>query len=124
MRLRGFKAMPQTQTLNQNSDFRRIYKKGKSRVSPLLVTYAMKNRLAKVRVGFVSSKKIGKAVFRNRARRVLRAAYRQCGIQVPPGWDVVFVCRTKTAFVKSTAVEPVMRRHLSELLPGGGKEPS
>lgn len=107
------------ETLNRNHQFRLIYKKGKSRVHPILVTYAMKNRMGKARMAVVSSKKIGNAVSRNRARRVVRAAYRACG-GIPAGWDVVFVCRTKTAFVKSTAIVPVIRGHLRELLACGG----
>ena len=96
------------ETLSRNHQFRLIYKKGKSRVHALLVTYAMKNRTKTARIAVVSSKKIGNAVLRNRARRVVRAAYRD--------WDVVFVCRTKTAHVKSTAIVPVMQRQLQELL--------
>ncbi|MCI8442089.1 MAG: ribonuclease P protein component [Provencibacterium sp.] len=108
--------MQAAETLNRNRQFRLIYKKGKSRVHALLVTYAMKNRTKTARIAVVSSKKIGNAVLRNRARRVVRAAYRDCGYPVPSGWDVVFVCRTKTAHVKSTAIVPVMQRQLQELL--------
>lgn len=108
--------MPSIATLNQNHEFRRIYQKGKSRVHPLLVTYALRNRAGVARMGVVSSKKIGNAVLRNRARRVIRAAFRECGIQIPLGWDIIFVCRTKTAYTKSTQVAPVMKRQLSELL--------
>lgn len=107
--------MQAVETLNRNRQFRLIYKKGKSRVHPLLVTYAMKNRTGAARMAVVSSKKIGNAVGRNRARRVVRAAYRDCGYPILAGWDVIFVCRTKTAFVKSTAIVPVVRRHLQEL---------
>lgn len=103
------------ETLNRNHQFRLIYKKGRSSVHPVLVTYVMKNRTRAARMAVVSSKKIGNAVKRNRARRVVRAAYRDCGFSIPAGWDVIFVCRAKTAFVKSTAVVPVMRRQLQEL---------
>ncbi|MCI8624538.1 MAG: ribonuclease P protein component [Provencibacterium sp.] len=104
------------ETLNRNHQFRLIYKKGKSKVHPLLVTYAMRNRTGTARLAVVSSKKIGNAVNRNRARRVVRAAYRESGFAVPAGWDVVFVCRTKTAFVKSTVLVPVMMKQLNELM--------
>ena len=46
---------------------------GESRtVSPVVVTYVLKNRAGTVRVGITTSKKIGGAVQRNRARRVIR----------------------------------------------------
>lgn len=109
---------PRVTTITRNSDFKRIYARGKSRVHALLVTYALKNRTGEARIAFVSSKKIGGAVQRNRARRVVRAALRMSGAAPVPGWDVVFVCRTRTAAAKSTAVAPVLRRHMAELVPG------
>lgn len=109
-------------TITRNNDFKRIYARGKSRVHSLLVTYALKNRTGEARVAFVSSKKIGGAVERNRARRVVRAALRMSGAAPVPGWDVVFVCRTRTAAAKSTAVAPVLRRHLAEPIPAAAAD--
>ena len=63
-------------SLKENRDFRRLYGKGKSFVSPVVVTYLMKNRCKQVRYGITTSKKIGKAVQRNRSRRVIREAFR------------------------------------------------
>lgn len=111
--------MEKTEPLKENRDFKRIYQRGKSRVHALLVTYAMKNRKGISRVGIVSSKKIGNAVKRNRARRVVRAAFRASGITIPAGWDVIFVCRARTTVVKSTALVPVVRQ--TELLFSPGK---
>ena len=42
----------------RNNDFRRIYARGKSYVSPLVVVYALKNRTKNVRVGITTSKKV------------------------------------------------------------------
>ena len=43
--------------------------------------------------GFVAGRRIGKAVARNRARRVLRSAWREVAPRVAPGTDVVWVAR-------------------------------
>ena len=52
-------------SLKENRDFRRLYTRGKSFVSPSLVTYVMKNRRSGgIRVGITTSKKIGNAVTR------------------------------------------------------------
>ena len=39
----------------RNNDFRRIYARGKSYVSPLVLVYALKNRTKNVRVGITTS---------------------------------------------------------------------
>lgn len=98
--------------ITRNNDFRRAYRRGKSYVSPLLVTYALKNRLGETRVGITTSKKVGNAVVRSRARRVLREAYRGLAPDVKPGYDLIFVARGRTAGAKSTQVQKHMERQL------------
>ncbi len=97
--------------LKLNKDFLRLYHRGKSCAKPALVVYAMKNRVGVCRVGITTSKKIGNAVARNRARRVIRAAFQDVvRAQTPAGtWDFVFVARTRTTCVKSTVVAAAMR---------------
>lgn len=107
--------MTKPAVLNQNKDFRRLYGRGKSKVHPALVTYVTKNRVGHCRVGITTSKKIGNAVSRNRARRVIREAYRQLLPQIGGNYDLVFVARTKTTFMKSTQIVNVMAAHLKEL---------
>ena len=46
---------PET-SLKQNSDFRRVYARGKSAVSPRVVVYCRKNRQDGNRLGFTVSK--------------------------------------------------------------------
>ena len=101
-------------TLKRNNDFRRLYSRGRFFLSPVLVTYVMKNRRDEVRIGITSSKKIGKAVVRNRSRRVIREAYRELSSQVKPGYDIIFVARGKTPYVKSTDILRVMKKELKE----------
>lgn len=69
-------------------------------------------------MGITVGKKIGKAVERNRAKRIIRAAYRLCEKDFPIGIDVVFVARQdikdkKTddivGFFKNRAVKAVNR---------------
>ena len=63
--------------ITRNKEFARAYARGKAFVHPKLVLYVMKNRLGHTRVGITATKKIGNAVHRNRARRVIRAALYQ-----------------------------------------------
>lgn len=97
--------------------FRRAYRNGKSFVSPELVTYVIKNKQNNLRIGITTGKKIGKAVMRSRARRVIRAAFRdviKSSEIVLTGFDVVFVARGKTPYIKSTYLAKVMKRQLAE----------
>jgi ribonuclease P protein component len=70
--------------------------------------YVRKNRAGSCRIGITASKKIGNAVQRNRARRIIREAFRQVSLPLKGNYDVVFVARTKTVFKKSTDIYNVM----------------
>ncbi len=98
--------------LNTNKDFRTLYYRGKSQVHPALVTYVRKNRLGVPRVGITTGKKLGKAVKRNRCRRVIREAYRSLLPRIKGGWDLVFVARTRTAALRSTDIARIMEAQL------------
>ena len=103
-----------TVSLKDNRSFRRLYSSGKSAVSPYMAIYVKKNRLGTNRLGMTVSKKIGCAVERNRARRVIREAAREVLPGVSRGVDLVFVARSRTVRLKSTDVARVLRRHLNE----------
>ena len=104
-------------SLNKNGDFRRMYRR-KSVVGPVLVTYFSKNRYGYNRVGITASKKIGKAYERNRARRVIREAYRLLEplLCTDDGWDIVFVARVRTTLCPMQEVYYLMKKHLTPLL--------
>ena len=96
--------------LNKNRDFVRIYARGKSYVHPHLVLYVAKNRLGRPRVGLTATKKVGHAVQRNRARRVMREALREhlspnCG-----GYDIILVARAQTPRLKSTQLSKTLAK--------------
>ena len=87
--------------ITRNKEFSRAYARGKAFVHPKLVLYVVKNRLGKTRVGITATKKIGNAVQRNRARRVIRAALYEILPYQVGGLDLVFVARGETARCKS-----------------------
>jgi ribonuclease P protein component len=67
-------------------------------------------------LGITTSKKIGNAVRRNRSRRVILAAYRALSAEIinADGCSIVFVARGRTASLKSTEIEVIMRQHLTK----------
>ena len=104
-----------TVPMKKNGDFSRAYRSTKTQAHPLAVTYVRRNRLGQKRLGITTSRKIGGAVERNRAKRIIRAAFAAIEPEVPRGWDIVVVARTRTTKAKSTALVPVLRRHLETL---------
>jgi ribonuclease P protein component len=74
-------------------DIKRVRRFGRSYAHPLIVLIAFKNQESSVRFGFSTSRAVGKAVQRNRAKRVLRAVIFELVDYVTPGWDVMLFAR-------------------------------
>ena len=91
-----------------------MYARGKSIVTPSVVIYYSKNRTGELRLGITTSKKIGNAVKRNRARRIIREAFRKISPYLRRGYDYILVARGKTPFIKSTDVERQLIESLKE----------
>ncbi|MBR4450565.1 MAG: ribonuclease P protein component [Clostridia bacterium] len=109
--------MSRCDSLKLNTEFHRVYARGKSISSPGVVTYALKSRVrgSGCRVGITTSKKIGNAVERNRCRRIIRAAFYQLSDDVGGDWDLVLVARHKTKFLKAPDIEKALRNHFETL---------
>ena len=65
-----------TEILNDNKDFLTLYKKGRYAASKYSVIYVRPNGKPFNRLGITAGKKVGNAVCRNRAKRLIRLAYR------------------------------------------------
>ncbi len=65
-------------------------------------------------VAFVVGRRVGGAVARNRARRIMRAAWREVARRVPGGYDVVWVARASIRGAKTQDVVPEMERVLRQ----------
>lgn len=92
--------MQHTVALKQNHEFRRLYSKGKSAVSPYFAVYCRKNRREVSRLGITTGVKLGNAVKRNRVRRRIRELYRTNESRLLPGYDIVVVARTRAIFAR------------------------
>lgn len=103
----------QFEKLKSNGDFRRLYGRGKSFVSPNVVIYIMSSRKDRVRLGITAGKKIGGAVQRNRAKRLIYAAFRECLPHLNSGVDVVAVARTKILTAKSSFVAKDLKKQFT-----------
>ncbi len=121
--------MRKTVTINQNRDFLQLYQRGKKVVlSPYVILYVRKNRRRYNRLGITVGKKVGCAVKRSRARRIIRQAYRETEHLLPKGIDMVIVALPSIAGIKSTQLRDCLAgngirriRRLMEPPSEGGK---
>ena len=83
------------QTLKKNRDFKQVYTQGNSVATTYLVLYFLPNNRHVNRYGFSISKKIGKAVLRNKLRRRLKEIIRQEEKEnsIKQGYDLIFIAR-------------------------------
>ena len=83
-----------TQGLKKDSDFRKVYKHGKSFANRNLVMYILDNKSDSTREGISVSKKVGNAINRNKIRRRIKESYRlNIDANVKYGYDIVFIAR-------------------------------
>jgi ribonuclease P protein component len=91
--------------LKHQKDFKITYNKGKSVAGQYVVLYYLENGLGVNKFGFSISKKIGKAVVRNRIRRILRECCRLHKDKLLPGYNLIFIARPKIRGIKYRLVE-------------------
>ncbi len=96
-----------------------VYNEGSSWTSSLLVMKILPNGLGLSRYGFSVSKRIGKAVMRNKVKRWLREILRLTPLK--PGWDIVFIARRLAATADYANLEKSVKGLLSraQLMVGG-----
>ena len=107
--------MKKSVTIKLNHEFRRLYNKGQSAVTPSMVVYCRKSRLAHNRVGITVSTKLGCAVKRNRARRRLRELFRLAQPGMKQGYDVILVARTRAVTLPHARLKADFDRALAQL---------
>ncbi len=111
--------MQRRHRLKKSAEFQRVRALRQSWAHPLLVLYVAPNGLEITRVGISTSKRVGKAVTRNRVKRLIREATRILLPGIARGRDLVFIARPAAAEADfhqiSQAVEILLRR--ARLLP-------
>jgi ribonuclease P protein component len=81
-------------TIRRQSDFRNIFTLGKSYPARYFILYAWPNTCDVNRFGFTAGKKIGNAVIRNRAKRLLKEVVRRHLREIKTGYDYILVARS------------------------------
>jgi ribonuclease P protein component len=72
-------------------EFARVYSRGRRANDNLLVVHVCENDVGRCRLGLSVSRRVGKAVVRNRWKRLLREAFRLHRDELPEAIDLVVV---------------------------------
>ena len=102
-------------TLKKNSEFRRLYSRGKSAVNSYMAVYCRRSGGPVNRLGYTVSTKLGHAVVRNRVRRRLREIVRLSAPRLKTGWDIVIVARRRCVGADYHRMEAAFLRACEEL---------
>lgn len=101
------------------SRYQEIYDRGKKFKQPFFIGYFLANGSEQNNYGFVASRRVGGAVIRNRARRLLREACRRArelAQRIRPGRDIVLVARSA---IKGAGCAAVYDQWLAALAEAG-----
>lgn len=108
--------------IRENHLYNKAYTRGKKFVGRYVAVYVLKDLAAKRlmrenpqkeylnRLGITVSKKIGGAVCRNRAKRIIRAAYRETSADIYRGYLIVISARGAIVGKNSTDIKDELSR--------------
>ncbi|MEI8334487.1 MAG: ribonuclease P protein component [Chloroflexota bacterium] len=94
------------------SDFDALQRDGVSSGTPIIGVRVRRTGLAETRFGISTSKRVGNAVVRNRARRRIREVLRASLHRMTPGWDVLVVARPPIVAADHAALTATIERLL------------
>ena len=97
-------SFPKRNRLKTEEDFQRVYEEGKKQVNNYFVIYGRENDRGIPRIGLVTSRSLGKAVERNRVKRMLREAFRK-NKSLFDFYDIVVIPREKVTSLNNKNIE-------------------
>ena len=111
--------MPKDARLRKSAEFRLVYSEGKRFEGRLVTVFVLPTELAQHRLGITASRKMSRlAVKRNRAKRLLREAFRLTGGELgalKKRYDWVFNARRSLLEVKAEAVIADLKRIITQV---------
>jgi ribonuclease P protein component len=112
-------ALPKDARLRKSAEFRLVYGEGKRFEGRLVTVFVLPTGLSQHRLGITASRKMSRlAVKRNRAKRLLREAFRLTGGELDAlksRYDWVFNARRSLLEVKAEAVVADLRRIVTQV---------
>ena len=113
--------LPRSARLRSARDFRRAYARGRRLRGKHLIVVACRRREPGHRLGLSVSKEHGRAVRRNKIKRVLREAFRLTRPHVPGHYDVILIPKKSPHKLRLAEVQLELSRLLREVHAGKGR---
>jgi ribonuclease P protein component len=106
--------------LRVRRDFDHVFRRGRRLEGRLFVMIALPNGRSGHRLGIAAGRKLGGAVVRNRARRLVRESFRRQDPTGGAGFDLVIVVRPDLVGCTQAEVDREFRERLRRLTLRGG----
>jgi ribonuclease P protein component len=104
--------------VRRRADYLRCYRTGRRRHGPLATLHFVPNQLGHPRLGITASRKVGKAVVRQRIKRRIREVYRRWDRRhALPALDLVVHLKPEAGKADFRTLQAELFRLLSGLLP-------
>jgi len=103
-------SFPKRERLLRRADFVNANRSGKRCHMRHFIALARKNELGITRLGVTASKKVGNAVKRNRAKRLIREFYRLNKAHLPQGYDIVVIAKKGAGYLSFRKAEKELEK--------------
>jgi ribonuclease P protein component len=100
--------------IRKRSEFQRVYQQGSKVHSRFATLFTLPNALTVGRLGIAATRKLGGAVERNLAKRLIREVFRRN--KVAPGFDVVVIPKRELLHAGLSTLENDYRNSISRSL--------
>ncbi len=107
---RGSHSLSSLEHIRRRADFQRVYERGLKTHARFMTLFVLPNSLSVTRLGVAATRKLGDAVRRNRAKRLVREVFRRN--KTLPGFDVVVVPRPELLDAEFSTLEADYRTAL------------
>ncbi len=111
----SYRGLKKSDRLELKAEFDRAYKQGRRFFGHFFVAYVLAKQDGPLRLGVVASRKVGNAVERGRAKRLLREAFRSNRPAEDVSADVVLIARSSINEASYQEVEKAYARTISRV---------
>jgi ribonuclease P protein component len=96
-------------------EYRTLSKNGNRHYSDYFIFISQENQVSRSRLGITVSKKVGKAVTRNRIKRIIREHFRLNRRLLPGRLDINIIARQSSGQIETAAIRDHLDRWFEEI---------